>query len=102
MPRKKRQALSPEKSAEEQDVERLLGDRVLFDMSDPQKFGGPSTAVIYRARRAGMIGTVNSSGRTKLTRATMKKILLEGLSVVRFQYEKTGGRWANRKRGEVA
>jgi hypothetical protein len=89
--------LPPAKSPEEVEIDRILGDQALFDIDDPQKFGGPSPPVLYRARRAGMIETVPSGGRTKLSRATMKSLLLEGLGRVDFYYpnskpkKKTGG-----------
>jgi hypothetical protein len=75
------------KSPEEQEIDRLLGDRALFDVDDPQKFGGPSPPVIYRARRAGMIELVDVGGRTKISRATMKRLLLKGLGRVDFYYQ---------------
>ena len=78
---------SPEEEAEEEEeIDRLLGDRALFDVDDPQKFGGPSPPVIYRARRAGMIELVDVGGRTKISRATMKSLLLKGLGRVDFYY----------------
>jgi hypothetical protein len=79
-------SLPPAKSPEEEEIDRLIGDRVLFDVDDPQKFGGPSPPVIYRARRAGMIELVDVGGRTKLSRATMKRLLLKGLGRVDFYY----------------
>ena len=78
----------PTKSPEEVEVDRLLGDRALFDISDAQVFGGPSPPVLYRAWRGGMIELVRTGGRTKLSRATMKRILLEGLGRVDFYYSK--------------
>jgi hypothetical protein len=77
------------KSPEEEEIDRLLGDRILFDITDPQKFGGPSPPVLYRAWRGGMIELLRIGGRTKLTRVTMKRILLEGLGRVNFYYAKT-------------
>jgi hypothetical protein len=79
-------SLPPAKSPEEVELDRILGDRALFDITDPQKFGGPSPPVIYRARRAGMIELVDVGGRTKISRATLKRILLEGLGRVAFYY----------------
>lgn len=79
-------SLPPAKSPEEVEIDRILGDRALFDVTDPQKFGGPSPPVIYRARRAGMIELIDVGGRTKLSRATMKGLLLKGLGRVDFYY----------------
>ena len=81
-----RESVAPVKSAEEEEIDRLLGDRALFDVGDPQKFGGPSPQVLYRARRAGMIETVEMGGLTKLSRATMKRLLLKGLARVPLYY----------------
>jgi hypothetical protein len=80
------ESLALVKSPEEEEIDRLIGDRALFDVDDPQKFGGPSPPVIYRARRAGMIELVDVGGRTKLSRATMKRLLLKGLGRVDFYY----------------
>jgi hypothetical protein len=74
------------KSPEEEEIDRILGGRALFDIDDPQKFGGPSPPVLYRARRAGMIEMIEVGGRTKLSRATMKRLLLKGLGRVDFYY----------------
>ena len=76
----------PKKSPEEAEIDRLLGDRALFDITDAKMFGGPSPPVIFRARRAGMIELVEVGGRTKISRATMKRLLLEGLGRVDFYY----------------
>jgi hypothetical protein len=91
-------SLPPAKSPEEEEVEldRLLGDLALFDITDPQKFGGPSPPVLYRARRAGMIETVEVGGRTKLTRATMKRLLLKGLGRVDFYYPNSAPKGAKK------
>jgi hypothetical protein len=78
------------RSLEEEEIDRILGSRLLFDVTEPQEFGGPSPPVIYRAERAGMIELIRTGGRTKLTRATMKRIALEGLGPVRFLYGKQG------------
>jgi hypothetical protein len=66
--------LSPAKSPEEEEIDRLLGTLALFDVSDAKKFGGPSVPVIFRARRAGMLELVDVGGRTKISRATMKRL----------------------------
>ena len=74
------------KSPEEEEIDRLLGDLALFDIPDAKKFGGPSPPVIFRARHAGMIELVDVGGRTKISRATMKRLLLKGLGRVDFYY----------------
>jgi hypothetical protein len=79
-------SLPPVKSPEEEEIDRLLGDLALFDIADAKKFGGPSVPVIFRARRAGMIELVDVGGRTKISRATMKGLLLKGLGRVDFYY----------------
>jgi hypothetical protein len=82
----------PAKSAEEEEaeVDRLLGDQLLFNVDDPQKRGGPSPQVIFRARRAGLIELVDMGGLTKLSRATMKLIMMKGLPRIPFLYGKQG------------
>jgi hypothetical protein len=79
-------SLPPVKSPEEEEIDRLLGDLALFDIADAKKFGGPSVPVIFRARRAGMIELVDVGGRTKISRATMKRLLIKGLGRVDFYY----------------
>jgi hypothetical protein len=74
-------------SQADEDIDRILGDCALFPL-DLRPYGGPSPPTLYRARRAGMIETVTSGNRTRLTRATAKRILLEGLAPVRFFYGK--------------
>jgi hypothetical protein len=66
----------------EAEIDRLLGDKLLFDMKAPQAFGGPSPATLYRAVRANLFPVVRNGGRTRLTRVTMKKILLEGVGYI--------------------
>jgi hypothetical protein len=64
------------------DLDRLLGDKLLFDLKAPQRLGGPSKPSIYRARGAGLVEFVKNGNRSMLTRATMKKILREGLGQI--------------------
>ena len=64
------------------DLDRILGDRALFPLTEPQKHGGPSSPTLYRAKRAGILPVVKNGNRTLLTRATMKKILTEGLGPI--------------------
>jgi hypothetical protein len=66
----------------EAEIDRLLGDKLLFGMTAPQAFGGPSPATLYRAVRANIFPVVRNGGRTQITRATMKKILLEGVGYI--------------------
>jgi hypothetical protein len=61
------------------DLDRLLGEKLLFDLKAPQRLGGPSKPSIYRARGAGLVEFVKNGNRSMLTRATMNKILREGL-----------------------
>jgi|SRR5580693_5960791 hypothetical protein len=83
-------AFKPAISPEEEEIDRLLGDQLLFDVTDPQKFGGPSVPVIHRAERAGLIELVRTGGRTKVSRATMKLIMMKGLPRIPFLYGKQG------------
>jgi hypothetical protein len=75
------QIKSPAHGADD-DLDRLLGDKMLFDFRAPQTYGGPSSPTIYRAWRHGLIDVVKNGNRSMLTRATMKKILTEGLGPI--------------------
>ena len=43
------------KSPDEDEVDRLLGKRALFKMSEVRAMGGPSPPTLYRAAREGLI-----------------------------------------------
>jgi hypothetical protein len=73
---------------EDPDVDRILGDKLLFEIKDPQKYGGPSPPTIYRAARAGKVELVKNGESTRLTRATMKRLLIAGIGPVPFTYGK--------------
>jgi hypothetical protein len=75
------QIKSPAHEADD-DLERLLGDKALFDLRAPQTLGGPSQPTLNRARRAGLLPVVKNGNRTLLTRATVKRILTEGLGPI--------------------
>lgn len=57
------------------ELDRLLGDKLLFDLNEPQRFGGPSRPTLDRWRKAGRIEFTKSGGRSKLNRRTMKRLL---------------------------
>jgi hypothetical protein len=61
------------------DIDTILGDRALFSLEDPRKYGGPSKPTLHRAIRAGVLPVVKNGRLTRLTRETMKKILTEGI-----------------------
>ena len=73
---------------DEADLDRILGDQALFPITEPQKYGGPSSPTIYRALRAGKVTVVKNGDRTRLTRGEMKRILLKGIGPVPFAYGK--------------
>jgi hypothetical protein len=75
-------AHDPSTGLGDDDLDRILGDRMLFDLRAPHTFGGPSSPTLYRALRAGLLPVVKNGNRTMLTRATMKKILTEGLGPI--------------------
>jgi hypothetical protein len=78
-------SITPDIDAQDEagaDLERILGDKWLFDLRAPQAFGGPSSPTLYRALNAGLLPVVKNGNRTMLTRATMKKILLKGLGAI--------------------
>ena len=82
-------AVQPE-SPDETEVDRLLGKRALFKMAEVRAMGGPSVPTLHRAARAGLIKVVRNGSSSDLTRATVKRILLEGLGPISFLYGKGG------------
>jgi hypothetical protein len=78
------------KSPDEDEVDRLLGKRALFKMSEVRELGGPSPPTLYRAAREGLIELVKNGSSSDLTRGTVKRILLEGLGPILFLYGKDG------------
>jgi hypothetical protein len=78
------------KSLDEIEVDRLLGDRALVKLDALQKIGGPSRPTIHRAARAGLIRIIKIGKSSNLSRATAKRILLEGLPHIGFVYGKKG------------
>ena len=75
-------AHDPSTGSGSDDLDRLLGDRALFPLTEPQKHGGPSAPTLYRAWRHGLIEVVKNGNRSMLTRATVKRILTEGLGPI--------------------
>jgi hypothetical protein len=71
---------------DEDEVDRLLGRRALFKMREVTEMGGPSPPTLYRAAREGLITFVKNGSSSDLTRATVKKILLQGLGPIPFLY----------------
>jgi hypothetical protein len=63
------------------ELDRILGDRLLFDLNEPQRYGGPSVPTLYRLRRDGFVEFVKSGCRSKLTRPMMKRILGKGVAL---------------------
>ena len=53
----------------------------LFDLTEPQRYGGPSVPTLYRWRREGLIDFTKSGALSKLTRPTMKRILGKGVAL---------------------
>ena len=65
------------------DLDRLLGDKMLFDLRSRRRYGGPSRAdALSSQARTAFIEVVKNGNRSMLTRATMKKILTEGLGPI--------------------
>lgn len=67
------EAAPPDEAVAE--LDRFLGDRVLFDLDEPKRFGGPSVPTLYRWKKLRLIEFTKSGGRTKLNRETMKRVL---------------------------
>ena len=88
---------SEPKSPDEVEVDRLLGNLALVKLSALQPLGGPSLPTLYRAQREGLIKIVKNGRNNAITRATAKRILLEGLGIVSFVY----GKQAERRTGKA-
>jgi hypothetical protein len=71
--------ITVEKSELDAELDRILGDRLLFALTEPQHYGGPSVPTLHRWRRAGLIDFVKSGRRSKLSRPTMKGLLGKGV-----------------------
>ena len=70
-----------ERSELDAELDRILGDKLLFDLTEPQKYGGPSVPTLYRMRRGGLLDFTKSGGLSKLNRPTMKRLLGRGVSL---------------------
>ena len=88
---------SEPKSPDEIEVDRLLGNLALVKLSALQSMGGPSQPTLYRAQREGLIKFVKNGKNNALTRATAKRILLEGLGEVSFVYGKQAAQRTGKK-----
>ena len=84
-------AVKPE-SRDEEEVERLLGERALFKMREVTVLGGPSVPTLQRAVREGKIRVVKNGASADLTRATVKLILTKGVGPISFLYGKGGAK----------
>ena len=81
---------SEPKTPDEIEIDQLLGKKALFRLNELQPMGGPSEPTLWRAWREGLIELVRNGKINTLTRATTKRILLEGLGPVSFLYGKKG------------
>jgi hypothetical protein len=70
-----------EKSELDAELDRILGERLLFDLTEPRRYGGPSVPTLYRMRRDGLVEFAKSGCRSKLTRPTMKRLLGKGVAL---------------------
>jgi hypothetical protein len=80
------------KSPDEIEVDRLLGDRALIKLDDLLPMGGPSRPTLHRAAHDGLIRLIKVGKSSAITRATAKRILLEGLPPITFTYGKQAER----------
>jgi hypothetical protein len=62
-----------------------------------QPLGGPSRPTLQRAAREGLIKLIKNGDSSAISRATAKRILLEGLGPITFVY----GKKAEKKREAV-
>ena len=70
-----------EKSELDAELDRILGERLLFDLTEPQRYGGPSVPTLYRMRRDGLIEFTKSGALSKLNRPLMKRLLGRGVAL---------------------
>jgi hypothetical protein len=89
---------SEPKSQDEIEVDRLLGNLALVKLSALRPLGGPSLPTLYRAQREGLIKIVKNGRNNTITRATAKRILIEGLGEVSFVYGKQAVQQAGKRR----
>ena len=59
-------------------------------MREVTEMGGPSVPTQQRAAREGLIKVIKNGASADLTRATVKRILTEGLGPIPFLYGKQG------------
>jgi hypothetical protein len=78
------------RSPKEEELDRLLGPKALFKMSEVTAMGAPSVPTQQRARRQGLLKVVKNGASTDLPRAEVKRIFLEGLGPISFLYGKEG------------
>jgi hypothetical protein len=78
------------RSSAETEVDQLLGNLALFPLKAVQRYGGPSEATLYRARRQGLIKFVNNGRVNFVTRSDLKRMLLTGIGAISFLYGKGG------------
>jgi hypothetical protein len=63
------------------ELDRILGNRLLFNLNEPRRHGGPSVPTLYRMRRDGLIEFTKSGALSKLNRPTMKRLLGKGVAL---------------------
>jgi hypothetical protein len=90
---------SEPKTPDEIEVDRLLGDRALIKLNALQPLGGPSAPTLHRAQHAGLIKIIKVGKSAGISRATAKRILLEGLPPIEFVYGKQGAKKKRAKPG---
>jgi hypothetical protein len=94
--------MDPEaKTRDEIEVDRLLGDRALIKLDALRELGGPSPQTLYRAAREGLIKIVKNGHNSAMTRATAKRILIDGLGPVTFTYGKPRRSWPIRRAAQA-
>jgi hypothetical protein len=66
-------------SADEADLDRILGDDAVFMLDEVSRKLHLSVPTLYRGMQLGIIPYVKIASRRALTRATMKRLLTEGV-----------------------
>jgi excisionase family DNA binding protein len=63
----------------DEDLDRILGDQLLFTIRDAAKLLNVSTPTVYRAMGRGTLPFVKNGNRRNITRPVMKRRIREGL-----------------------
>lgn len=70
---------APARDEADEDLDRILGDQLLFTIRDTAKLLNVSTPTVYRAMGRGALPFVKNGNRRNITRPVIKRRIREGL-----------------------